>query len=135
MENNESKSDSSIPSFLYDGLCDYGEFCSCSCSFHDCSYSYSNEILRWSKKDLEAYHNSLEDDATSMYLESPPSSPAVEKEPPLPTTIVEWMFDSPFELNPSSPPNSKEDQLDLVVHDTPEDVIASRAKLNPKKRV
>ena len=120
-----------FPSFLYDGLCEYGEFC--SFFFHGRSHSYSNEILRWSKKDLEAYHKSLKDDATSMYYESPPSFPSVEKESP--PTIVEWMFDSPFELNPSSPPNMKEDQLDLVVLDTYEDVIASRAKLNPKKCV
>ena len=85
------------------------------------------------KKNLEAYHKSLEDDATSMYHESPPFSPFVEKKPP--PTIVEWMFDSPSELNPSTPPNAKEDQLDLVVPDTSEDVIASRAKLKPKKRV
>ena len=39
------------------------------------------------------------------------------------------------ELDPSSPLNVKEDQLDLVVSDSPEDVIASRAKLNPKKRI
>ena len=128
MENNESKSDSSIPSFLYDGLCEYGEFC--SCSFHRRSHSYLNEILKWSKNDLQAYHKSLEDDATSIYHESPPSSPFVEKEPP--PTIVEWLFDSSFESNPSSPANVKEDQLDFVVLDTPEDIIASRAKLNPK---
>ena len=121
MENNESKSDSSIPSFLYDGLCDYGEFC--SCSFHGRSHSYSNEILRWFKKNLEAYHKSLENDVTSIYHESRPLSPAVEKEPP--STIVEWLFDSP----------SKEDQLDLVVPDTPEHPIAFRAKINPKKRI
>ena len=129
MENNESNSASSIPSFLYDGLCEYGEFCSCSCSFHGRSHLYLNEILRWSKKDLEAYHMSLEDDATSTYHESLPSSPSVEKEPP--PTIVEWLFNSPSKLNPSSSPNMKEDQLDLVVPDTLEDVIASRAKLNP----
>ena len=40
---------------------------------------------------------------------------------------------SPSKLNPSSSPNMKEDQLDLVVPDTLEDVIASRAKTNPKK--
>ena len=114
--------------FLYDGLYEYGEFC--FFSFHGRPHSYSNEILRWSKKDLEAYQKSLEDDATSIYHESSPSSPAVEKEPP--PTIVEWLFDSPFELDPSSPSNVKEDQLDLVVPGTPEDVIAPRAKLNPK---
>ena len=85
--------------------------------FHGHSYSYSNEILRWSKKDLEAYHKSLEDDATSIYQESLPSSPTVEKQPP--PTIVEWLFDSPSELDPSSPPNVKVDQLDLVVPYTP----------------
>ena len=76
---------------------------------------------------------SLEDDATSTYYESLSSSPYVEKEPP--PTIDEWLFDSPSKLNPSSSPNVKEDQLDLVVSDTPEDVIASRAKTNPKKRI
>ena len=131
MENNKSKSDSSIPSFLYDGLWDYGEFC--SYSFHGRSHSYSNEILKWSKEDLEAYHKSLEDEATSMRHESPPSFASVEKKPP--PTIVEWMFDSPFELNPSSSPNVKKDQLDLVVPDSPEDIIASKATLNPKKCV
>ena len=75
MENNESKIDSLIPSFLYDGLYEYGKFC--SCSFHGRSHSYSNEILRWSKEDLEACQKSLEDDATSIYHESPPSSPSV----------------------------------------------------------
>ena len=85
------KSDFSIPSFLHDGHCDYGEFY--SCSFHGRSHSYSNEILRWSKMDLEAYHMFLEDDATSIYHESLPSSPSVEKEPP--PTITEWLFDSP----------------------------------------
>ena len=123
MKNNESKSDSSIPSFLYDGLCEYGEFC--SCSFHRRSHSYSNEILRWSKKDLEAYHKSLEDDATSTFHESPSSSPSV----------VEWLYDSPSELNPSSSPNVKKEQADLVVPDTPEDVIAFRVKTNPEKRI
>ena len=131
MENNKSNSDSSIPSSLYDGLCEYGEFC--SCSFHGHPHSYSNEILRWSKKKLEAYHKSLEDDATSFYHESSPSSLAVENDPPLKN--VGWLFDSPSELDPSSPPNVKEDQPDLVVADTPEDVIAFRAKLNPKKRI
>ena len=107
MENNESKSDSTIPSYLYDGLCDYGELC--SCSLHGRSHSYSDEILKWSKKDLEAYQKVLEDDATSVYNESPPTFPIVEK-------VLE------------------EDDINLVVPDTPEDVIASRAKLNPKKR-
>ena len=107
MENDESKSDSTIPSYLYDGLCDYGELC--SCSLNGRSHSYSNEILKWSKKDLEAYQKVLEDDATSVYHESPPTSPIVEK-------VLE------------------EDDINLVVPDTPEDVIASRAKLNPKKR-
>ena len=74
---------------------------------------------------------SLEDDATSTYHESLPFSPSVEKEPS--PTIVEWFSDSPSKLNPSSSPNVKEDQLDLVVPDIPEDVIASRAKTNPKK--
>ena len=128
---NKSNSGSSIPSSLYDGLCDCGEFC--SCSFHGRPHSYSNKILKWSKKELEAYDKSLEDEATSFYHESPPSSPAVEKE--LPTKIVEWLFDSPSELDPSSPTNVRKDQLDLVAPDTPEDLIASRAKLNPKKRI
>ena len=97
------------------------------------SHSYSNEILRWFKKDLEAYHNSLEDDATSIHHESPPSLPVVEEEPP--RTIVEWLFDSPSKLNSLSSPNVKEDQLNLVVPYTPEDVIASRAKTNPKKPI
>ena len=128
MENNESKSDSTIPSYLYDALCDYSELC--SYSLHGRSRSYSNEILKWSKKELEAYHKSLQDDATSLYHESPPTSPSVEKEPT--PIIVEWMFDSPSELNPLTPTNVKEDQINLVIPDTPEDVIAFRAKLNAK---
>ena len=131
MENNKSKSDSTIPSYLYDGLCEYSEFC--SCSLHSRSHSYLNEILKQSKKELEAYHKFLEDDATSLYHESLPTSPSVEKEPT--PIIVEWMCDSPSELNPLTPTNVKEDQINLVVLDTPEDVIASWAKLNPKKRV
>ena len=111
MEKNESKSDYAIPLYLYDGLCEYGRFC--FCSFYDRSHSYSNVILRWSKKDLETYHMSHEDDATSTYYESLPSSPSVEKEPP--STIVEWLFGSPSKLNLSSSSNMKEDQLDLVV--------------------
>ena len=82
MKNNKSKS-STVPTSLYDSLCEYGEFC--SCSFNGRPHSYSNEILRWSKTELRAYHKSLEDDAMSFYLErsySPPFSPAVEKEPP-----------------------------------------------------
>ena len=118
MENNESKSDSTIPSYLYDGLCDYGELC--SCSLHGRSHSYSNEILKWSKKDLKAYQKVLEDDATSVYHESPPTSPIVEKEP--------------SQLYPLTLTNVKEDEINLVVPNIPEDVIASRAKLNPKKR-
>ena len=131
MDNNESKSDSTIPSYLYDGLCDYGELC--SCSLHGRSYSYSNEILKWSKKDLEAYQKLLEDDAKSVYHESPPTSPFVEKEPT--PMIIECMCDSPSELNPLTPTNVQKDEINLVVPDTTEDVITSRAKLNPKKRV
>ena len=83
------------------------------------------------KRILRRITSSLKMMLHQIYLESLPSSPAVEKEPP--PTIVEWLFNSLSELDPSSPPNVKEDQLDLVVPDTPEDVIASRAKLNPKK--
>ena len=39
---------------------------------------------------------------------------------------------SPSKLNPSSSPNVKEDQINFVVPDTPEDVIASRAKTTLK---
>ncbi|CAO2814842.1 unnamed protein product [Amaranthus hypochondriacus] len=121
MKNNDTNSDSTIPSYLYGGLCEYGE--SCSCSIHGISHSYSNEILRWSKKELEAYHKVLQDDATSVFRgsESPPDSPSVENEPK-------------NEVNPSTPTN-EEEESNLVVPDTPEDVIASRAKVNPKKRV
>ena len=84
------------------------------------------------KKELEAYHKSLEDDALCI-MNLHQTSPSVEKEPT--PIIVEWMCDSPSELNPLTPTNVKEDQINLVVLDTPEDVIASWAKLNPKKRV
>ncbi|XP_057539859.1 uncharacterized protein LOC130817909 [Amaranthus tricolor] len=95
------------PPHAQPSLCDYGELC--SCSLNGRSHSYSNEILMGSKKDLEAYQKVFEDDATSVYNESPPTSPIVEK------VLVE-------------------DDINLVVPNTSEDVIASRAKLNPKKR-
>ena len=66
---------------------------------------------------IEAYHKSLEDDATSTYHESLPFS-----------------FFS-IKLNPSSSPNVKEDQVNLLVPDTPKDFITFRAKTNPKKHI
>ena len=75
-----------------------------------------------------------EDDATSLYREnscSPPSSPLIEKEPPM--KIVKWLCNSPTEINPLSLPILNEDhKKNLVVPDTFEDVIAFRAKINPK---
>lgn len=125
----ESKSDSTIPSYLYDGLCDRGEFC--SCSINGRSHSYSNEILKWTKKDLEAYQKAMEDDATSRFRDSTPS-PNVEEE--LPQSVLEYYLESPSHVNPSTPSKIHEDQVNLVVPDTPEEVIASRGKKNPKKR-
>ena len=83
MENKRSTSFLTVPSSLYDGLCDYGDLC--SCSLHGQPHSCSNEILRWSKKKLKAYQKSIEDDASSMYRETSSSPPSYsyfnEKEP------------------------------------------------------
>ena len=126
MENVESKSDSTIPSYLYDGLCDRGEFCSCSIKGR--SHSYSNEILRWTKKDLESYQKAIEDDVISRFRDPTPS-PTVEEE--LPSTILEYFLESPSDEIPSTPSLIEEDNENLVVPDTPEEVIASRGKKKP----
>ena len=63
-----------------------------------------------------------------MYCEtssSPPSYSCLnEKEPPL--KIVKWVYDSPTKMSPSSPP--VEEHRNLVVPDTLEEVLATRAK-------
>ena len=112
-----SSSSSSIPSHLYNGLCEYGELC--SCSIHGLSHFYSNEILRWSKKELEAYQKVLEDDACSKMRGDPPVK-------------IKFVFDSPSKTPPQTPPVEDDDVK--VVPDTPEEVISARAKQNPKKR-
>ena len=112
-----SSSSSSIPSYLYKGLCEYGELC--SCSIHGLSHSYSNEILRWSKKELEAYQKVLEDDACSKLRGEPPVK-------------IKFVFYSPTKTPPKTPP--VEDDDDKQVPDTPEEVLTARAKENPKKR-
>ena len=124
MEKDESKSDSTIPSYLYDGLCERGEFCSCSIKGR--SHSYSNEILRWTKR----YQKAIEDDAISRFRDPTPST--VEEE--LPSTVLEYFLESPSDEIPSTPSKIEEDNENLVVPDTPEDVIASRGEKNPKKR-
>ena len=129
MENDESKTDSTIPSYLYDDLCDRGEFCSCSIKGR--SHCYSNEILRWTKKDLESYQKAMEDDTISRFRDSTPS-PNVEEE--LPESVLEYFLESPSYDKPSTPSKIDEDKDNLVVPDTPEDVIASRGEKNPKKR-
>ena len=125
MENKRSTSSSTIPSSLYNGLYDYGDLC--SCSLHGRPHSYSNEILTWSKKELEAYQKSIEDDASSMYSEtssSPSYSYLNEKEPPL--KIVKWVYYSPTKMSPSNPPF--EEHQNLEVPDTSEEVLVARAK-------
>ena len=52
------------------------------------------------------------------------------KDPPL--KIVNFVYDSPTKMTPSSP--SVEEDPNLVVPDTPEEVLVARAKKNPKKR-
>ena len=110
---------------------DYGDLC--SCSLHGRPHSYSNEILRWSKKELEAYQKSIEDDACSQYRETisfPLSYSYLNgKDPPL--KIVNFVYDSPTKMTPSS--SFVEEDPNLVVPDTPEEVLVARAKKTPKK--
>ena len=131
MENKRSTSFSTIPSYRYDGLCDYGDLCSSSLPGRP--HSYSNEILRWSKKELEAYQKSIEDDACSQYREtisSPLSYSYLNgKDPPL--KIINFVYDSPTKMTPLSP--SAEEDPNLVVPDTPEEVLVCKAKKTPKK--
>ena len=70
----------------------------------------------------------MEDDATSRFGDSTPS-PNVEEEEDL-----EAYQKSPSHVNPSTPSKIHEDQVNLVVPDTPEEAIAARGKKNPKKR-
>ena len=117
MDKKTSSSSSTIPSYLYDGLCEYGELC--SCSMHGLSHSYSNEILRWSKKELEAYQKVLEDDACSKLPGDPPVN-------------IKFVLESPSKSPPKTPPVEEEENK--VVLDTPEELISARAKQNLKKR-
>src|SRR5688572_6363260 len=103
MEKDESKSDSTIPSYLYDGLCENGEFC--SCSIDGKSHSYSGEILRWTKKDLLSYQKAIADDAISRFRDPTPSR-TVEEE--LPSSVLEYFLDSPSKSQekPTTPSKS-----------------------------
>ena len=130
MENKRSTSFSTILSSLYDGPCNYGDLC--SCSLHGRPHSYSNEILRWSKKELETYQKSIEDDASSMYHETSSSPPSYSyQEPPL--KIVNLVYDSSIKMTPSSPPVEK--HQNLVVPAILEEELAARAKKKTLKNV
>jgi hypothetical protein len=131
MENDESHSDSTIPSYLYEGLCLNGKCC--SCSYNGRSHSYSGEILRWTKKDLLSYQKAIEDDAISRFRDILPSTTPEEE---LPSYVLEYFKDSPYisEEKPKTPVKSEEDIENLVVPDTPEEIITSRVVKNPKKR-
>ena len=111
---------------------DYGDLC--SCSLHGRPHSYSNEILRWSKKELEAYQKSIEDDACSQYRDTvySPLSYSYLNGKDSPLKIVNFVYDSPTKMTPSS--LFVEEDPNLVVPDTPEEVLVARAKKNPKKR-
>ena len=68
-----------------------------------------------------------------MYCETSSSPPSYlylnGKEPPL--KIVNLVYDSPTKMTPSSPP--VEEHQNLVVLDTPEEVLVAREEKNPKK--